>query len=77
MNPGDLLFIYSDGVPEACTRENEEFGLERAIECLRSARGEGPEVILDHLFEQIDRFAAGAPQHDDITALVLKRTGAV
>jgi serine phosphatase RsbU (regulator of sigma subunit) len=34
-------------------------------------------VILDHLFEQIDRFAAGAPQHDDITALVLKRTGAV
>jgi phosphoserine phosphatase RsbU/P len=75
MNRGDLLLIYTDGVPEACTRDNEEFGLDRTIECLREVRHEAPEVILDHLFSEIDRFAAGAPQHDDITALVLKRTG--
>ncbi len=75
LGSGDLLLIYSDGVPEACTRDNEEFGLERTIDCLREARHSEPESILDRLFGEIDRFAAGAPQHDDITALVLKRTG--
>jgi len=75
MEPGDLLLLYSDGVPEACTRDNEEFGLERAIQCLREAQHQPPEVILDRLFQEIDRFAGGAPQHDDITALVVKRTG--
>lgn len=75
MEPGDLLLLYTDGVPEACTATREEFGMERAINCLRQAQQREPEQILDHLFEQIDGFAAGAPQHDDITALVLKRTG--
>lgn len=74
MEPGDLLLLYSDGVPEACNSAQEEFGMERAIKCLRDAQHREPEQILDHLFEEIDRFAAGAPQHDDITALVLKRT---
>lgn len=74
MQPGDLLLLYSDGVPEACNAAGEEFGMDRAIACLRDTQHREPEQILDHLFEQIDRFAAGAPQHDDITALVLKRT---
>lgn len=74
LNHGDLLLIYSDGVPEACTSDNQEFGLERAISCLRNSQHLDPETILDHLFGEIDRFAAGAPQHDDITALILKRT---
>lgn len=76
MEPGDLLLLYSDGVPEACNAAQEEFGMKRTVQCLRQAHQQEPEQILDHLFLEIDSFAAGAPQHDDITALVLKRTTA-
>jgi sigma-B regulation protein RsbU (phosphoserine phosphatase) len=71
--PGDLLCLYTDGVTEADNLEQEEFEIERTIECLKAHREEEPEIILDRLFEAIDSFAGGAPQHDDITALVLKR----
>lgn len=73
LNPGDLVLIYSDGVPEAWNVAEEEFGNDRIIECLRQTANLTPERILDHLFTAIDEFAAGAPQHDDITLLVLKR----
>jgi len=76
LHPGDLLAIYSDGVPEACTADGAEFSLERFIDCLRARSAEKPEVIIDHALEQIDSFVAGAPQHDDITLMVLKRTAA-
>jgi len=73
LNSGDLVLLYSDGVPEAWNTAEEEFGNERIIECLRETANLPPEDILDHLFTRIDQFAAGAPQHDDITMLVLKR----
>lgn len=75
LDHGDLLFIYTDGVPDACTLQDEEFGLENAIECLRRTRDLSPEEILTHLFEAIDAFVGEAPQHDDITAMVVKRDG--
>jgi sigma-B regulation protein RsbU (phosphoserine phosphatase) len=74
LHAGDLLLLYTDGVTEAHNPGAEEFGIERTIECLQCHHGAEPEVILDRLFEAIDGFAASAPQHDDITALVLKRT---
>ena len=73
LEPGDLLLLYTDGVTEADNLKEEEFEIERTIECLKAYREEEPEIILDRLFEAIDEFAGGAPQHDDITALVLKR----
>ena len=73
LGAGDLLLIYSDGVPDACTLQDEEFGLERTIECLKATRALAPEEILDRLFASIDDFVGAAPQHDDITALVVKR----
>ena len=74
LDAGDLLLLYTDGVTEADNLEEEEFGMDRTIDCLKAHRQAQPEIILDYLFEAIDGFAGGAPQHDDITALVLKRT---
>ena len=72
--PGDLLFLYSDGVTEACTDvEENQFGTERLVEVLRDTAARPASEILDSVFLAIDEFAAGAPQHDDITMLVLKR----
>lgn len=73
LSPGDLLFLYSDGVPDACMSDGAEFGMERLVENLRRyARlpaGEIPEKIL----EAIDEYVGAAPQFDDITMLVLRR----
>jgi len=71
--PGDLLTIYSDGVPEAEDANETEFGMERMIEVLRTHREQTAEVIVDEMMKRIDEFAGTAPQHDDITLMVLKR----
>ena len=71
--PGDVLNLYSDGVPEAFNPQDEEWGDERLMRCLNQCRHMSPERIISKVFEEIDTFAADAPQHDDITMLVLKR----
>jgi sigma-B regulation protein RsbU (phosphoserine phosphatase) len=74
LHPGDLLALYSDGVTEAYDEEENEWGDERLLECLRPVVRATPESIVAKVFEEIDRFAGSAPQHDDITLLILKRT---
>jgi sigma-B regulation protein RsbU (phosphoserine phosphatase) len=70
---GDVLMLYSDGVTDACATDGRDFGMERAIECLRGAAGLDPEQMATRMFEAIDEFAAGAPQFDDITLMILAR----
>lgn len=72
---GDLLALYSDGVTEAYDEAENEWGDQRLLECLRPAAAAPASEIVERVFEEIDRFAGAAPQHDDITLLVLKRAG--
>jgi len=74
LGPGDLLMLYSDGVTEADDIQEEEFGMERVIEVLRAHREQPATGIVDRMLVQIDAFAGAAPQHDDITLMILKRT---
>ncbi|WP_321477824.1 PP2C family protein-serine/threonine phosphatase [uncultured Paludibaculum sp.] len=74
IHPGDVLMIYSDGVTDACTVDDFEFGVDRAVECVKRTSHLPAQEILDHVFQSIDEFADGAPQFDDITVMVLKRT---
>ncbi len=71
--PGDLLALFSDGVPEAQNTGEDEFGGERLLAHLRHARHKLADEIVHEIFEEIDSFAGAAPQHDDITLLVIKR----
>lgn len=71
--PGDLLMIYSDGVTEAEDGNDGEFGMERVIDVLKSYREQSASVIVDEMVGRIDAFVGTAPQHDDITLMVLKR----
>jgi len=75
LNGGDVMLLYSDGVTDACTSSDEEFGLQRTIDTLKGARDLPATEILDALIDAIDRHAGGAPQFDDITAMVVKRQG--
>ena len=71
LNPGDYLVLFSDGVSEAMNQEGDEYGDDRLLECLAAVRGTACEPRLQELLASVERFTAGAPQHDDVTAMVV------
>lgn len=73
--PGDSLYIYTDGVPEATNQKEEFFGANRMLEALNRSVGASPREILDTVKKEIESFAGGAPQFDDITMLCLQYKG--
>ena len=85
LNPGDLLFLYTDGVPEANNSRQELFGMERtmtALEKSMQAARNGKDtdeadlkIFLATLRSQIDAFAGEAPQFDDMTMLCVEYRG--
>jgi sigma-B regulation protein RsbU (phosphoserine phosphatase) len=72
LEPGDVLLLYTDGISEAMTKDDEEWGEERMIVAARAALHRSATDVLDTIFAAADAFTAGAPQHDDMTLLVLK-----
>lgn len=72
LEPGDLLVLYTDGISEAMTTADDEWGEERMIAAASAVRKLPAEEILRTLFAAADAFTAGAPQHDDMTLLILK-----
>ena len=75
LNPGDKLFVYTDGVPEATDRAERMFGLERMTASLNRVAGETPEGILRGVREDVDAFVNGASQFDDLTMLCIEYRG--
>jgi sigma-B regulation protein RsbU (phosphoserine phosphatase) len=71
--PGDRLAFFSDGVTEAWNAAEEEFGEDRVIEELRAAGGVAADLAVSRVVAAIDAFAGQAPQHDDITMMLLDR----
>ena len=69
--PGDRLLLYTDGVTEAHSREKELYGTERLFHVLDSATGKDGEGVLDEILHDVNTFAAGEPQFDDITMVIL------
>ncbi|HEX3436529.1 MAG TPA: SpoIIE family protein phosphatase [Pseudacidobacterium sp.] len=72
LQPGDVLVLYTDGISEAMNNADEEWGEERMITAAQSAEGKSASAILEMIFAAADGFTVGAPQHDDMTLLVLK-----
>jgi phosphoserine phosphatase RsbU/P len=76
LRPGDAVVVFSDGVTEAVNDAGEEFGEDRLWDCLKAHRQMPAADQLQCLFEALRRFTDRAPQHDDVTALVLRYLGA-
>ena len=70
--PGDLLALVSDGFHEWPTPGNERYGLERLGQTLASHAAKEPQEIISNMLAEVEAFAKGSPQPDDLTALVLK-----
>lgn len=73
LEPGDVLFLYTDGVAEATDSTNTLYGTERMLEALNRVPGAAPQQLLGTLKDSIDRFVGSAPQFDDITMLAFQR----
>jgi predicted permease len=72
LEPGDLLFAFTDGVPEALNTKQEEFGEERLHE-LACRFGSLPvDEIVSRVTEEVRQWIGDAPQHDDLTLVVIK-----
>jgi serine phosphatase RsbU (regulator of sigma subunit)/pSer/pThr/pTyr-binding forkhead associated (FHA) protein len=75
LSPGDRLVIFSDGVSEAVNSAGEEYGEPRIIDLLRQRSDDEPSNVLSRLIAGVHEYASGAPQADDITAMVLRYDG--
>jgi sigma-B regulation protein RsbU (phosphoserine phosphatase) len=73
LEPGDQLFIYTDGVTEAMNPNDEEFGMDKMISVLEHNKEKNTEEILESLSIAIREHTAGQPQSDDITMMMIKR----
>ena len=76
LNPGDTLFVYTDGVPEATDSTNELFGTDRMLMALNRNADAAPKDLLTNVRKELDAFVGNAPQFDDITMLALHYIGA-
>ena len=70
--PGDVLVLYTDGISEAMDSTEEEWGEDRLMEAVKACRNRPASEMIECLIRDADAFAAGAPQHDDMTLLVVK-----
>lgn len=72
LDPGDVILLMSDGFPERFNADNEMFGYEKAHAVLIEAAQLAPPAIIEHFVRVGDQWAAGHPQDDDVTFVVLK-----
>jgi sigma-B regulation protein RsbU (phosphoserine phosphatase) len=72
-NPGDILFLYSDGFTEACRPDGTFFGEDRLVACIKEYFNQDPNSIVKHIQEEVFKFARTDRLGDDLTCVVLKR----
>ncbi len=75
MEPGDRVFVYTDGVPEATDSSMKMFELDRLAETLNKDPGASAEQILVNVITAINNFVKDSEQFDDITMLCLEYHG--
>ena len=75
LRPGDSLFVYTDGVPEAQDAEGGMFGEARLLETLNRNPDASSEALVGSMRKAINEFVKDAPQFDDITMLAFRYNG--
>ena len=76
LSPGDTLFVYTDGVPEAKDMDGRVYGMDGMTDALNRANGGTVAGLLDALRADVRAFVGNAPQSDDITLLAVTYRGA-
>jgi serine phosphatase RsbU (regulator of sigma subunit)/catechol 2,3-dioxygenase-like lactoylglutathione lyase family enzyme len=74
LRPGDTLALYTDGITESYSSDDEQFGEERLIDALQRHGGSSSQAALGSVVEEVQRFSPHE-QHDDITLIIAKHCG--
>jgi sigma-B regulation protein RsbU (phosphoserine phosphatase) len=72
LNPGDLVFFYTDGINEAFNHEGEQFGEERLLELIKEIRSQSAKEIADRVVKEVMDFSSSDMPQDDMTVVALK-----
>jgi phosphoserine phosphatase RsbU/P len=72
LRPGDVLIVFSDGVPEAHNPEDEEFGEDRLKDLLRKTACLGVNEMATAIMGELKDWMREAPQFDDLTFILMK-----
>jgi sigma-B regulation protein RsbU (phosphoserine phosphatase) len=75
LEEGDTLFLCTDGLTEARDDDESEYGVERVIALLTDYHVHSPRDLTDTCLSDLDSFQAGASARDDVTLMVIRRTG--
>jgi sigma-B regulation protein RsbU (phosphoserine phosphatase) len=76
LSAGDVLAIGTDGIWETHNRDGVMFGKKRLEEIIRQHHKHNPQLIIDKVFQDVDRFAGGKTPEDDMTLVIIKASGA-
>ena len=71
-NDGDIFILYSDGISEAKNLKSEDYDVERLAKMVKELRGKTAAEIRDGVLQDIQKFVGRAPQHDDMTLIVVR-----
>ena len=71
LQPGDRLFLYTDGVTEAQNKEKQLYGEDALLKFAEEHKEEGQGAFLDTLFKVLSDFQSGCDQFDDITMVIM------
>jgi phosphoserine phosphatase len=74
--PGDILVLLTDGIYEYEDASGAQFGVQRVEQVLRAHHRESAAALAGHLLQAVQAFAHGAPQDDDVTMVLVKRSAA-
>jgi sigma-B regulation protein RsbU (phosphoserine phosphatase) len=72
LREGDWVVLYTDGVSEAMSVSDEEFGEKRLEEIIRAGRDTSAAGMIEAISNAVKKHTEGAPQSDDITLVVLR-----
>ena len=74
--PGDLLFMYTDGLAEATNSDGERWGLDSVTKALNDHKTSSPAELLQEIKTDADAYVGDAKQFDDLTMLAIEYKGA-
>ncbi|MBN8729056.1 MAG: SpoIIE family protein phosphatase [Acidobacteria bacterium] len=75
LEPGDVLVGFTDGISEAMNAADEEWGEEQLLAAIQACRHLPAKEMIPELLARADEFVSGAPQHDDMTLVIVKLQG--
>ncbi len=73
--PGDKLFMYTDGLPEATNAQDKRLEIDGMMSAINRHKDDEPSELLAHIKDEVNAFVKEAPQFDDLTLLIIRYNG--